>query len=129
MTEAVLGRTARTVRSPTYAHGVAAVGVTRSLDAVTTLLGLTLVPTLEEANPLARAVFAAIGPAAGLVVLSVAAIASVTLVTELGVALIEPEDGPIDGTTIRYLGYGLPSILSLLAAVHNVRLVVTAVGG
>jgi len=129
MTEAVLGRTVRTARSPTSAHGVALLGVTRSLDAVTTLLGLALVPTLEEANPLARAIFAAIGPVAGLVVLSVAGIAAVTLVTELGVSLIETGEGPIDGTTIRYLGYGLPSVLSLVAAVHNARLLVTVIGG
>lgn len=125
MSVAALRRVVRPSRPPSSAHGVAAVGVTRLLDAASTLVGLALVPTLEEANPFARAVFESIGALPGLVMLSVIAIVAVTLVTELGVVLIDDSDTPVDGSAVRYLGYGVPSVLSLAAAVHNVHLVVS----
>lgn len=120
--------TPRPSGGPTLVQGLTAVGVTRSMDACSTLLGLALVPALEEANPVARSVFRAVGPVPGIVALSLVAILAVAVVTELGVRTVNRSAVPNQGRAVRYLGYGVPSVLSAAAAVHNVVLLVSVAG-
>jgi len=120
----------RLTRGPTPEQGLTAVAVTRLLDAGTTLLGLSLVPSLREANPVARAVFQAVGAPIGVLGLSLLAVVAIGCVTELGAALtVSDGDGETDGfaaAAVRYVGYGTPSFVSLVAAVHNLHLTVSA---
>lgn len=111
----------------TATEGVLAVAVTTSLDAISTVVGLSLVPRLVERNPLARGLFDAVGLLAGIVVASVVAIVVVAAVTESAVHYLETrraDDGNL-GIPVRLLGYGVPSIVSLSTALHNVALVFT----
>jgi hypothetical protein len=123
MAELVRSVQLTTWNGPTVRQGVAALIATRSLDIVTTVFGLALVPQLEEANPVARVVFEELGVLGGSLFLSLAALVFVTLATELGVRSVERSGGPGNARILRYVGYGVPSAVSLAAALHNVRLI------
>jgi len=111
----------------TATEGVLAVAITTSLDGISTIAGLSLVPTLVERNPLTRRLFDAVGLFAGIVIASVVAIVLVATVTELAVRYLDARTADDDGleVTIRLIGYGTPSIVSLSTALHNVALVAT----
>ena len=111
---------------PTARQGVAAVAATSTLDAASTVLGLALAPVLVESNPVARAFFATYGVLATVVVVSVVVVAAVAVATELGVWAVRERAGcgPSAGRTVRIVGYGTPSLVSLLAATNNVVLLV-----
>lgn len=109
----------------TAIEGVLAVAVTTSLDAISTIAGLSLVPALVERNPMARVLFEAFGLLPGIVIASTVAILLVVAVTELAVRYLETRSVDDDGhrVPIRLIGYGTPSILSLSTALYNIALV------
>ena len=111
---------------PTARQGVAAVAATSALDAASTVLGLALAPVLVETNPVARSFFATHGVLATVVAVSVVVVTAVAVATELGVWTIRERAGrgPAAGRTVRIVGYGTPSLVSLLAATNNVVLLV-----
>lgn len=109
----------------TATEGVLAVAITTSFDAISTVAGLSLVPTLVERNPLARRLFEEVGLYAGIAIASATAILLVAAVTELAVRYVDsrtPEEGRF-GVPVRLIGYGTPSIVSISTALHNVALV------
>ena len=128
MAESELTRTGRllTGPGPRMYQGIATLVAARSLDVVTTVLGLALVPRLQEANPVAATVFEECGVLAGSLFLSVCTLAVVTLTTELGVRVVERAGDLADASALRYLGYGLPAAIAVVAALHNARLIVAA---
>lgn len=109
---------------PTVTQGMLAVAVTTALDAVSTIAGLSLAPTLVERNPFARRLFDAVGLLPGIVVASAFAIVLVVAVTEFAVHYYGDRMTDSSGTVppIRLVGYGFPSIISLSTALHNVAL-------
>lgn len=113
--------------SPTPAQGTLAVALTTSFDAVSTVAGLSLVPVLTERNPFARALFETVGLGAGIALASITAVLVVVLATETAVHVLEPrtDDASDASGLVRTVGYGIPSLLSLSVAVHNVALIAT----
>jgi hypothetical protein len=111
---------------PTARQGVAAVTVTSTLDAASTVVGLALAPVLAETNPFARALFATHGVLPTVVLVSIVVVATVVVATELGVWTVREctESGRFMGRVVRVVGYGTPSVASLYAATNNVALVV-----
>ncbi|WP_435346462.1 DUF5658 family protein [Haloarchaeobius sp. HRN-SO-5] len=115
-------------RGPTIRQGVAAVALTTTLDAVTTLVGLTFVPGVVEGNPVVRAVFRQTGVLVGVVLVSAVVLVGITLLTELAVVLTYWYPNPEPSrTTVRYLGYGIPSAVSVVAGVNNLTLLLSGV--
>ena len=113
-------------RGPTAKQGFAAVTVTTLLDAATTIVGLTFVPTLVEGNPVVRAVFRETGVVLGVALVTAVVVVAVTLLTEFAVVLTYRYPNPQPSkNAVRYVGYGVPSVISILAAIHNATLLLT----
>lgn len=104
---------------PTVRLGITSVTLTKSLDALTTVVGLTVMHPSWEANPLARTVFNEIGVVPGLILGSIATILTVTAITELGVVVAARFDGHRSDAVLRFVGYGLASGISVVIAIHN----------
>ena len=109
-------------RRPTAGAGIVTVAVAKSLDAVTTLVGLSLFEDTKEVNPVIRAGFESIGMFPALFWLSVASVLVVTVITEFGVLLCERLDRP--PRLVRYVGYGIPTVTAVAAATYNGLLIV-----
>lgn len=114
----------RSHRQPTATQGIAAVALTMSFDAASTVAGLALAPVLAEQNPIARTMFESVGVLAGVTLVSTVAVLLVVAATELAVRYLDERTDP--GTdvrpAVRLVGYGVPSAVSLAVAVHNVAL-------
>lgn len=106
---------------PTAAAGVASLAVAKSLDATTTLVGLSFFRSLEEGNPIARHVFQSLGVTQGLLWSSLVFVLLVTAVTELGVLVCNRRDRT--WSAVRYVGYGAPAVVSVVAAGYNTVLI------
>ena len=94
--------------------------LTKGADALTTWVGLSFIPGVYEANALAAAAFQYLGVTHGLLVSSFVVVACITCLTEgaaLGIA-VRRHDGHL-APVVRAVGYGLPSALFALIAVHN----------
>ncbi|WP_440991932.1 hypothetical protein [Haloarchaeobius baliensis] len=98
------------------------VTVAKSLDALTTLVGLSMFDDTEEVNPVIQAGFETVGVFPALFWLSVASVLLVTVITEFGVLLCERLDRP--ARLVRYVGYGIPTVTAAAAATHNGLLIV-----
>lgn len=111
---------------PSAFQGVLAVATTSTLDAASTVVGLSLAPVLVESNPLARAMFAEYGVLQSVVVISVLLAVLVVGVTEGAVRVLagRTRRPVLAGSAVRLVGYGTPSIVSLYAATNNVVLLV-----
>lgn len=111
---------------PTTRQGIGAIAATYTLDAVSTVAGLTFAPILVEQNPVARTLFAHLGIVETVVVLSILAGAVVIAVTETASRRIRERTGHDRfGALVRLFGYGIPSVVSLFAATNNLVLLVT----
>lgn len=106
---------------PTAAAGVVSLAVAKSLDATTTLVGLSFFKRLEEGNPIARHVFQSVGVTQGLLWSSLVFVLLVTVVTEMGVLVCSRRDRAF--SAVRYVGYGTPAVASVVAAVYNTVLI------
>ncbi|MFD1647753.1 hypothetical protein [Haloarchaeobius litoreus] len=91
--------------------------VAKSLDAGTTLVGLSLFERTEELNPVMRAGFEAVGMFPALVWFSFASVLLVTVVTETGVLLWTRLGRP--PRVVRFVGYGIPTVTATVVAAHN----------
>ncbi|WP_227133036.1 hypothetical protein [Halorubellus salinus] len=111
---------------PSALQGVLAVATTSTLDAASTVVGLSLAPVLVESNPLARALFAEYGVLQSVVVISVLLAVVVVGVTEAAVRVLagRTHRPVLAGSVVRLVGYGTPSLVSLYAATNNVVLLV-----
>jgi len=102
------------------ALGVITLGLVKLTDAVTTILGLTKVPGAVEQNPLTATLIATFGLVPGLVVMIVGSLVSVTLITELGGAIMS---GPADRgglrRLMRFTGFGAATVVSLVPVISN----------
>jgi hypothetical protein len=106
---------------------VGVLAATKGADVSTTLVGLWTVPGVREANPLVAGAMHAVGAPVALLTLGVAAVVSITAVTEAGAAAVEatgptPTWGP---KAVRLTGYGLGSAVHLAVAAANVALLVS----
>ncbi|NHN43198.1 hypothetical protein G9C85_16395 [Halorubellus sp. JP-L1] len=115
----------RAVR-PTARQGIAAVAATSTLDAVSTVVGLSLAPVLVERNPVARALFERIGVVATVVLVSALAVGIVVATTEGAVRIVRSRS-QFRATVrrvaaLRAVGYGTPSVVSLVVATNNFAL-------
>jgi len=115
----------RAVR-PTARQGVAAVAATSTLDAASTVAGLSLAPVLVEQNPVARTLFGHIGVVATVLVVSALAVGIVVATTEVAVRVVRSwsrfDAGGRHVAALRAVGYGVPSTVSLVVATNNLAL-------
>lgn len=112
----------RRVASRWPVRGVLLLAGAKLADALTTTVALTFLP-LVELNPVVRTLIGEVGILPGVILGSGLAVAFITGVTELGVYLgdrVDPE--PRDVAWIRYVGYGLPTVLFGIAALYNLGL-------
>lgn len=100
--------------------GLALLTVTKLMDALTTGIGLVHLPGVYEANPFVASVFHETGVVIGLTVASAAIVVSITLVVEISSILVSvrKRDGHL-APVVRFVGYGLPSVLFAIISVHN----------
>lgn len=115
-------------RSVLSVSGIMLLTVTKLLDALTTGIGLLLLPDIYEANPLARFAFHQTGVVVGLAAASTAVIAVILVVVETCSILVSVRrwDGHL-APVVRLVGYGLPSLLFAVIAVHNVGVLLSRV--
>lgn len=108
--------------------GIALLSLTKALDAGTTAIGLTLVPGVVESNPLAAALFSAVGVLPGLLVGTVAVLVAVVAITEASAAWLRraPDVPGWAPGAARTVGYLVPSLVFGAVAVHNAMLLWTA---
>ncbi|WP_323675948.1 hypothetical protein [Halorubellus sp. PRR65] len=120
------GSVPRSRAVPSALQGVLAVATTSTLDAASTVAGLSLAPVLVESNPLARALFAEYGVLQSVVLISVLLAVVVVGVTEAAVRVVAARTrrSVLAGSAVRFVGYGTPSLVSLYAATNNVVLLV-----
>ena len=107
-------------RSTLSVSGLVLLTITKLLDALTTGIGLLHLPGVYEANPFVAAVFHETGVVIGLMVASALIIVSITLVVEISSILVSVrrQDGHL-APVVRFVGYGLPSMLFATISVHN----------
>jgi hypothetical protein len=115
-------------RSVLSVSGMAVLTVTKLLDALTTGVGLLHLPGVYEANPLVASVLHETGVVIGLAVASVAIIAGITLVVESCSILVSVRrrDGHL-APVVRFVGYGLPSVIFAAISVHNASVLLSGV--
>jgi hypothetical protein len=100
--------------------GIGALGLVKTADAVTTVLGLTRLPGAIEQNPLVAASISSLGLGPGLGAVIIGSVILVTVVTEIvGVAVAEPTDGGETRRLIRFVGFGSAVLCSLVPVVSN----------
>ena len=109
--------------------GAGALVVTQAADVLTTLVALRFVSGLEEANVVAAAAIAALGPVVGLTLVSAVAVGTLVFVTERGVAVVR-DSGDENGSrvlvgVVRLVGYGPMATLNVVVAFHNAALIGT----
>lgn len=110
--------------TPTASQGLAAFAATAALDAASTVAGLSLAPVLVETNPIARALFSHFGVVLTVVVVSAIAGLVVFAVTELAVRVVRANARRSRSVEriVRVIGYGTPSVVSLVVAINNLAL-------
>lgn len=105
------------------AIGVGALFASKFADALTTTVGL-LYLSMHEANPVMRWLFAEVSVVPGLVISTLLVVVGLTAVTEAGAALVvrfEPDRRWV--RRVRYVGYGVPSLVFTVVATHNLVLI------
>lgn len=105
-------------------YGMVLLVGTKSTDAITTAVGLALVPGIVEMNPLADAVFADAGTVTGLVVLSFATVVGTILTTELLALEARRRFGLVRLSLLAQATiYGVLSVLFGAIALSNLHLI------
>lgn len=113
---------------PSRTWGVLGVAATKGLDGITTLVGLAAAPWIVERNVFVASVMDAVGVAPALLLISLATVATIVLVSETAVRLSQrstSHEMPKPGT-IRLVGYGLPSLIHVSIASHNLLVITPA---
>lgn len=93
---------------------------------MTTAVGLLFVPAVAEANPLLRRLVGLVGVVPGVLLGTVAVLATVVLVTEAGVLVCRRLDSesPRWGRLVRTVGYGPLTAVFAIAALNNLVFIV-----
>jgi hypothetical protein len=105
------------------AAGLLVLAGTKSLDLVTTLVGLRASPHIVEANGLVAGAMAALGVAPALLVLSALTVATITGATELAAVLTRRSETTPSSGVVRIVGYGVPSLFHVGVAIHNTTVI------
>lgn len=101
--------------------GIGSLGLVKTADAVTTVLGLTRLPGAIEQNPLVAASINTFGPAPGLGAVIIGSVILVTVVTEaVGAVVADPTDSGETRRLIRFVGFGSAVLCSLVPVVSNI---------
>jgi len=105
--------------------GIIALALTKTADAVTTILGLTQISGVIEQNPVTAAFIANFGLVPGLAIVGLGSVVLVTLITEIGGRVLA---GPGDHGEIRRLmrltGFGSATVVSLIPVILNTRILI-----
>lgn len=110
---------------PSLTWGVFALAATKGLDGITTMVGLAAAPWIVERNVFVASVMDAIGVAPALLLVGLLVVAVIVLATETAVLLShqsKTHEMPPPGT-IRLFGYGLPSLIHVAIAFHNLSII------
>jgi len=105
--------------------GIGVLGLVKTADAVTTILGLTQIPGAVEQNPLIATAIDVFGLVPGLILVILGSVILVTLVTEFfGQVAAGPADRGETVRLIRIVGFGGAIFTSLIPVVLNARILI-----
>lgn len=101
--------------------------ITKAADATTTFFGLAFVASIQERNPLVATVIGELGLLPALIGCSLLIVVAIAAFTETAAGWLSRRDDASrrDVRIVQVLGYGLPSAIYVLVAVHNAVLLGT----
>lgn len=101
--------------------GVLVLSLTKAADAATTFFGLAFVASLQERNPLIATVIEEIGLLPALIGCSLIIVVAIAAFTETAAGWLSRRNDASRRHVriVQVLGYGLPSVIYVLVAVHN----------
>lgn len=109
--------------------GLAVLSLTKALDGVTTMVGLSASTSIVEKNVFVASAMHAIGVASALLLTSVVTIATIVIATETATCLSRRTTSAElpRPAAIRLVGYGIPSLFHIAIATHNVFVISSTV--